>query len=271
MVFDLHNDFLTGVSDAARPTELKSYSDARLRGCVFAVWTSELDLDSESFGKFTLPAADFVCRLSVEDLGSIKINDYARFFQTYKPVYASLTWNGENRLAGGTGYEAPLTEKGRRALSAMNACGVPLDLSHLSDIAFYDAIDRADSVIITHTALRSICNHPRCVTDEMVKLVTARGGLIGVAAVPDFLDGSLSYGENCSREDYVRHICALVELAGADIVAIGTDFNGAEYFPQGMSSYFDFAELKNDLIKHGLSDEETAKIFYKNAERFFGI
>ena len=271
MVFDLHNDFLTAVSDEDRSTELQSYASAGLRGCAFAVWTSELKLDARSFGKYALPRTDFVSRRAVEDLGSVNIDDYASFLTEYRPLYVSLTWNGDNPLAGGTGCEAPLTAKGKRALAAMNANGVPLDLSHLSDTAFYDAVGRAERVLVTHTAARALSGHPRCVTNEMAKLIAAHGGLIGVAAVPNFLNGSLVYGENCARDDYVRHICRFVEVVGADCVAIGTDFNGAEYFPRGLNSYTDFKYLKTDLLKYGLSEEETAKIFYKNAERFFGI
>ena len=270
MVFDLHNDFLTAVREADKNAELQSYADAGLRGCAFAVWTSEVRPDFESFGKYALPQADFVCRLAVEDLGSVATDDYAAFMAVYRPFYASLTWNGDNPLAGGTGCEKPLTAKGRRALAAMNAAAVPLDLAHLSDTAFYDALDRADRMLVTHTASRALSGHPRCVTDAMAKLVAERGGLIGVAAVPDFLDGSLVYGDNCSRDAYARHICRFVEAVGADYVAVGTDFNGAEYFPRGLTSYADFGGLQNDLLKYGLSAEETAKIFYKNAERFFG-
>lgn len=268
MIFDLHNDFLTA-SIADRNSELETYSAARLRGCLFAVWTSELGLDYRTISDYKCPDCDFFCRMAIEDLGALECEDYSKLFRKLRPAYASLTWNGENPLAGGTGRERPLTAKGRRAVAEMNAAAVPLDLSHLSDSAFYDAVGRAERIVITHTASRKLCDHPRCVTDEMAKLVANRGGLIGVAAVPNFLDDSLIYGENCDRAAYARHIAHFAELLGAEYVAIGTDFNGAEYFPEGMTTYADFAALKNDLKKLGFSNGEIDKIFYENAEKYF--
>lgn len=271
MVFDLHNDFLTAVGVADRAAELQSYADADLRGCGFAVWTSELALDDASFAAYAAPETPFYGRIAVEDLGSVKIGNYDAFLAAYAPLYVSLTWNGDNPLGGGTGCEAPLTDRGKEAVAALNARRVPLDLSHLSDKAFFDALGRADRVLVTHTASRALCAHPRCVTDEMAKLVAARGGIVGVAAVPNFLDGALCYGENCGRDAYARHICRLANVVGPEHVAIGTDFNGAAYFPRGLSSYADFAALRSDLLDCGMSASDIEKIFYKNAENYFGI
>lgn len=271
MIFDLHNDFLTAVGADDRDAELQNYIAACLRGCGFAVWTSELALDADTFGNYAAPKTPFYGAIAVEDLGSVKAGDYGAFLERYAPLYVSLTWNGDNPLAGGTGCERPLTARGRDAVGALNAHRVPLDLSHLSDAAFYDAVERAERVLITHTASRALCAHPRCVTDAMAKLVAARGGIVGVAAVPNFLDGTLRYGENCGRETYARHICHFAEVVGPEHVAIGTDFNGAEYFPRGLTAYADFAALQADLCGLGMSVQDIEKIFYKNAEKYFGI
>ena len=111
----------------------------------------------------------------------------------------------------------------------------------------------------------------RNLTDEMARRVAEAGGIIGVAAVPNFLDASLSYGENCTRAAYLKHIAHLSDVVGTEHVAIGTDFFGAGYFPEGMSDYSDFPALAADMEKTGFGRQDIENIFYGNAERFFRI
>ena len=221
-----------------------------------------------------LPDASFPLSVAVEDLGSVACGaeEYGALFDRLRPAYVSLTWNGDNPLGGGCGFESPLTETGKQAIGTLAAHSVPLDLSHLSDKAFYSALDVADKtrarILVSHTAARALCRHPRNLTDGMVKEIAARKGIIGVAAVPNFLDGGLSYGENCGIVRYVDHIEHLCSVIGADGVAIGTDYLGTEYAPEGLEDYSGFYGVAEELAKRGFRNEDINKIFYENAEKF---
>lgn len=269
MVFDLHNDLMTAVPAEKRTRALASC--AGVRGILLAVWTSEIVPTEAGFARYASAEAPFFTATAVEDLGAVATDDYRRFLRRYSPLYASLTWNGKNRLAGGCGCEEPLSDEGVRAVRIMEEEGIALDLAHLSDTAFFDALGRTGRLLVTHTASRALAVHPRNLTDEMARRVAEAGGIIGVAAVPNFLDDSLSYGENCTRATYLKHIAHLSDVIGTEHVAIGTDFFGAGYFPEGMSDYSDFPALAADMEKTGFGRQDIENIFYGNAERFFRI
>lgn len=272
MIYDLHNDLLTTDLDKSEIT--RQYAADAVKGVIFAVWTSKMKPDKKRLCVFRIPESDFCARSAIEDLGSVKCgtDEYREIFDNMRPAYVSLTWNGENALGGGCGHENPLTEKGKAAVRALADADIPLDLSHLSDAAFYSALDEADKcgvrVLVTHTASRRLSAHPRNITDDMAKETAMRGGIIGVAAVPNFLDDKLRYGENCGISRFVDHIEHLCSVAGADRVAIGSDLCGTEYMPVGLDSYGGFREVAEELLRRGFTKSDTEKIFYGNAERF---
>lgn len=270
MVFDLHNDIATALPEKDGREILRGY-DACGYKAVFAIWVTGLpdtDRGADGLSKYRMGRAS-----GIEDLGSVLPQDRERVLTELSPVYASLTWNGRNGLAGGVGAELPLTRDGKRAIRMMAKAGVALDTAHLSDTSFYDAFDEAGKagcrILCSHTACRALSDHPRCITDEQAKLIADAGGVIGVAAVPAFLDAKLSYGENCRREDYIRHVLHFCEVAGAEHVCIGFDLYGAEYYPEGLTDIHDLLSLGGDLAAAGLTAEETDAVMHINAEKFF--
>lgn len=270
MVFDLHNDIATALPEKDRSEILRGYDECGYKA-VFAIWVTGLS-DSDR-GKDGLHKYRSGRAAGIEDLGSVLSQDRECVLRELSPVYASLTWNGRNGLAGGVGAELPLMRAGRRAIRIMANAGVALDTAHLSDTSFYDAFDEAVKtgcrILCSHTASRALSDHPRCITDEQAKLIADAGGVIGVAAVPAFLDAKLSYGENCRREDYIKHVLHFCEVAGADHVCIGSDLYGAEYYPEGLTDIYDLLSLDGDLAAAGLTAEETAAVMHINAEKFF--
>lgn len=269
MVIDLHNDLLTARKSAEWDEELSDYAENSAK-TILAVWTTELRPDLTGITRF-FEYGSRSAGTAIEDLGSVDTDDFEALFDLCPLVYASLTWNGENRLAGGCGFEKPLTDLGRKVAGYMEKRRVALDLSHLSDVAFYDALDACGRILVTHTASRKLSDHPRCITDDMALKVAERGGIVGVAAVPNFLRADLKYGDNTDRKTYALHLAHFAALIGSDHVAIGSDFNGAQYYPEGLESYADFPELRRDMKNLGFDDKEIDKIFYGNAERFFGL
>ena len=266
MIYDLHNDYLTSESFNEQ-TLLKFNSHDSEVKIIYAVWTSESKISSERLKKLLPPKLIANQNYAIEDLGAIEDLNINKFFDEFKPSYVSLTWNGENILGGGCGYEAPLTEKGKKALKAMRIRNIPLDISHLSDIATKDVLSSYDGkILVTHTAARSLYPHRRNVTDEVAREIALRGGIIGVAAVADFLSGE---GSMCSVMDYVKHLEYFAELVGIRHVAIGSDFYGTKNLPENLKSYDDYISMKEILKSRNWTEEEIENIFYKNAQSFF--
>ena len=135
-----------------------------------------------------------------------------------------LTWNGRNELGDGVG-EGPtaggLSRFGREVVHEMRRLGMLLDLSHLSERGFYDAIAAYDGVVTaTHSNAKALHDHPRNLTDDQIEAVAATGGVIGIAFMPAFLsDGQPTV------DTVVDHIDHVASLVGAQHVAIGPDFS----------------------------------------------
>ena len=275
MIYDLHNDILTAASNEITAKALAEYETDHPYGIIFAIWTTYLPDEDKPLTRFNLPTVSYDARFAIEDLGGLVSYNIREILDRVHPAYVSLTWNGENSLAGGCGCDCGLTDAGIEAIRYIAESGAALDLSHLSDKSFFQALDYAVacgcSVIVSHSASRALANHPRCITDEMAKQIAAVGGIIGVAAVPNFLDDKLQYGETCHRSRYTDHIYHLCEITGTENVAIGTDFFGTEYYPDGLGRYSDFELLRYDLLKKGLSNKDINAIFCDNVKKFFSI
>jgi membrane dipeptidase len=137
----------------------------------------------------------------------------------------SLTWNYETEY-GFSCYEdptAPLKPAGRRLLVALAGSPLFLDLAHLNDAGFYEALDiYAPPVLVTHTFCRGIVDHPRGLSDEQLRALGRHGGLVGLAFFPEFL------GRQGSIDEALRHIDRIATLAGEDAVSIGSDWGVAD-------------------------------------------
>ncbi len=152
----------------------------------------------------------------------------------------SLTWNYETDY-GFSCYEdptAPLKPAGRRLLWLLADSPLFLDLAHINDAGFYEALDvYAPPVLVTHSFCRAIVDHPRGVSDEQLRALGTHGGLVGLAFFPEFL------GRQGSIDEALRHIDRIATLAGEDAVSIGSDWGVA-----------DMGELGNPAGLAGLVD-----------------
>lgn len=135
----------------------------------------------------------------------------------------SLTWNYETDY-GFSCYgdrRAPLRPAGRRLLGALEQSPLFLDLAHLNEAGFYEALDRySPPVLVTHSFCRAIVDHPRGLADEQLRALGDHGGLVGLAFDPDFL------GQG-SVDEALRHIDMIASLAGENAVSIGSDWGVA--------------------------------------------
>lgn len=174
----------------------------------------------------------------------------------------SLTWNHETPY-GFSCYgdgAAPLKPTGRQLLHALEHSPLLLDLSHLNDAGFYEALDLyAPAVLVTHTSCRALANHPRGLTDDQLRALGTHGGLVGLAFFPDFL------GEKGSVEEALHHIEKIASLAGEDAVAIGSDWGSA-----GMGELGDTASLGGlvSAISSSYGSDVAEKFAFANARDF---
>ncbi len=236
----------------------------------FAVWIR--DDEPEPWGLYCDIMADFRAKIetrppnltpvfSVEG-GSLLEDDADRIYALKNDgvKFLSLTWNGENRLAGGTATEKGLTDFGKRVIDKMNSLSIACDLSHLNDKSFYEVMARARFPLATHSNCRALCNNPRNLTDNQIKLLAEKGGVIGLCFYPEFL-GKDPF---CGIYENIFHLC---EMGFENSIAIGSDFDGGE-----MDKSLDRVEKVPDLYSYlkcrGLKDSLLYKIFYKNAENY---
>ena len=181
---------------------------------------------------------------------------------------AGLTWNVRNELADGVGEPrgAGLTAFGRRVVEEMNALGMVVDVSHLATQGFWEVLELSrHPVVASHSNAYALCPHRRNLTDEQIRALAQKGGVVGINFFPGFLreDG------RASLEDVVRHIDHVVSLVGPDHVGLGSDFDGISATPQGLEDVSCLPALTEALVRRGYPDDAILKILGENFARVF--
>lgn len=140
----------------------------------------------------------------------------------------SLTWNRRNGLADGAWEEESrggLTRKGREMVREAGRLRMLLDLAHLSERGFWDVLDMgAGPVFYSHGSCGALVPGPRFLRDGQIKALAAVGGTVGLTFYPPFLSGR----DEATMADLFRHLDHLLELVGAEVPALGSDFDGIE-------------------------------------------
>lgn len=193
-----------------------------------------------------------------------------------------------------------LNDLGRRMVREMNELGMIVDLSHVSDSTFYDALQVSNApVMLSHSSARALVDNVRNVDDDMLLALAENGGIIMInffdpvvnSALSDsFMDavykrmggrsGSLNTIWNviyemkaeqglpgASLEDVVDHIDHAVQIAGIDHVGLGSDFDGVFDLPAGLQDVTRLPWITYELMKRGYSEEDLYKILGGNALR----
>lgn len=179
-------------------------------------------------------------------------------------VYITLCHNGDNDLcdsaARSAGEHGGLSAFGRQAVAEMNRQGMMIDLSHASEATFYDVLEASSRpVVCSHSSARALCDHVRNVTDDQLRAIAARGGVVQVT----FYDHFLRQGGGATVDDAVAHLLHCLQVAGTDHVGIGTDFDGDGGVP-GMSCAADCLAFTRRLMAEGLTEDELARIWGDN-------
>ncbi len=177
----------------------------------------------------------------------------------------TLVWNGVNELGAGQEAEGGLTAFGRQAVKRMEEKGIIVDVSHLNDRGFEEVCEIAGKPFIaTHSNLRSVCSHKRNLTEEQFRKMIGRGGLVGVNLYEYFLADDRGGG----LDSLYRHVSRMLELGGEDVIACGSDFDGAS-IDETLDTPVKFARSAEYLLKKGISEKTVDKMFFDNALTFF--
>lgn len=180
---------------------------------------------------------------------------------------------GLGRYTGGTGTEHGLTRAGKLLLKEMKRLGIMLDMTHFSDQAFWQALDCYDGPILaSHTNARALVPNQRQFSNEQMKAIIQRGGVIGTCAdiwmlQPNWVLG-VDGNQDVSLEKMVDHIDHVCQLAGnSRHAAIGTDLDGGygqKQSPHDLETIADLQKLEALLARRGYSSEERANVLYRN-------
>lgn len=228
--------------------------------------------------------------------------------------YVTLCHSRDNQIcdscAQGSTWHG-LSPFGKEVIRHMNRMGMLVDVSHISDNSFYEVLATSSRpVVATHSCCRALADHPRNMTDDMIRELAAAGGVIQINFYPLFLDsgfrnvlessGIMEEGERIeaefiadpasstkraawnrvqdklnalARPSFTRiadHIDHAVSLVGIDHVGIGSDFDGIEVTPKGMENISMIPVLFDELRSRGYKESDLDKIASENFFRLLG-
>ena len=164
-----------------------------------------------------------------------------------------------------------MTALGRELVREMEQLGMIIDVSHLSDRGFYDVLEiTGKPFVASHSNARSLCPHPRNMTDEMIRRLGERGGCMGLNFYQEFLrtgDSELE-GIQGGVEDLVRHAKYIVNIGGEEVLGFGSDFDGIDTNPD-IPDVTAMERIWERLHSAGFSQGQLDKIFHENVLRVY--
>lgn len=338
---DISKRLNTGHSDLVR------WKEGGLDVQFFSVWTDKTPRNKEGFFKDAMQEIDsleiislrnydrmilatnwrevkkgirkekLVALIGVEG-GHMIEDDLDKFQKLYDHGmrYMTLTWNNSTSWASSAMDETTrpdslkhkgLTDKGKEIVKRMNELGVIVDLSHVGEQTFYDAINTTTKpVILSHSSVWNICPVFRNVKDDQIKAVAKNGGVICINFYAGFIDSNFAkkhlsltknegkrfrdslqtmydaakinqiWGETFKKEldplrptlsQVVDHIDYIVKLVGDDYVGIGSDYDGIDFAPKGLDDATTYPKITEELRRRGYSDKSIKKILGANVLR----
>ena len=218
--------------------------------------------------------------LSLEGADSIVTMDYLHRAHAYGLRALGPAHYGPGRYANGTNSTGRLNEMGKALLKEMNQLNMILDVTHLCDDAFWDAIELFDGPVwASHHNCRALVDHNRQLSDDMIKALIQRNAVIGGALdawmmVPNWVRGeSTPLSMNCDLEKLVDHMDHICQLAGnCNHIGIGTDLDGAfgkEQCPHDIDTITDINKLPDLLNKRGYAQDDIQQVMHGNWLRIF--
>jgi len=174
---------------------------------------------------------------------------------------STLGWNEKNVLCGSHKTGGGLTDLGREYVKEAQRLGMIIDVSHISDEAFWDIIKITDAPIIaSHSNSRTVYDCSRNLTDDMFRAICETGGVAGFNQYACFV------GENADLDKACDHFLHFLELdQTGKHISLGGDLDGCDMLPSGFQGVQDYQKLSEKLMNRGLSEEAVRNIFWDNA------
>lgn len=334
-------------ASASPHTNLAELRTGGVGGLFFSVWVAKEYVEGNHSANRALQLinsvrrdvvekhpADFMLAGSVKDIeearrqgkiaalmgieGGHAIEDSLRVLDDFYDLgvrYMTLTHTNTNNWADSSGditrtdvkHHNGLTPFGKDVVREMNRIGMIVDISHVSDKTFWDALEVSKApVFASHSDARALANAPRNMTDEMIAALAKKGGVVQVnfncgflsqsyrdevaaksaqtaarlkqatagkhlgELETDQLEGKIIGDEGikpATLADVVAHIDHIRKIAGVDAIGIGTDFNGVECVPQGLEDVSKFPNLTRALLEKGYTEDDIRKIYSGNLLR----
>ena len=211
--------------------------------------------------------------LSMEGADGIVSEDFVEDWWDEGLRVASLCHYGVSSYSHGTQAPGGLTPRGAPLLRAFDATGIILDVSHLAERAFWEALDHfGGRVLATHNCCRALCDDDRQLDDAQVQALVSRQGVIGTAFDDWMLSPTWDHGAmdntGITLETVVDHIDHVCQIAGnSNHAAIGTDLDGGygrEQSPADIDTIADLQNIPAILDRRGYSQEDIASIMHGN-------
>ena len=214
--------------------------------------------------------------LTIEEGAVLKGNPYVvRSLYQLGVRMLTLTWNFENEI----GYPNTIVKakdydpsrhyglkpEGIEIVREMNRVGMIVDVSHLGDDGFWDVVKYCDGPFVaSHSNARAVCNHTRNMTDDMIRALADKGGVMGLNFCGDFLNPN-----GKSRvEDMVRHAKHIINVGGSDVLGLGTDYDGIDGDLE-LDHCDKMPLLAQEMERQGFSTQQIEKIFHGNVLRLY--
>jgi membrane dipeptidase len=182
-----------------------------------------------------------------------------------------LTQLPRNQLADGSGEmgsKGGLTTFGRNVIEEMNRLNMIVDVSHLNEKGFWDALDASRATVIaSHSNCKALCGHHRNLTDDQIRALAKKKGVMGITYVREFLDEK---PDKASVQSVLDHIDHVVNLVGADYVGLGSDY--MDMWTNEVKELEDITKVPNitkGLVARGYSEDDIEKILGRNFLRVF--
>ena len=177
----------------------------------------------------------------------------------------TLTWNGPNALGSGNDTSHGLTGFGRSCVGELERRGIIVDVSHLNDAGFKDVCATARRPFAaSHSNARAVCGHPRNLADWQLRELADCGGIAGLNFCTQFLTDRLA---DPTRDDVLRHVDHVLETAGEDVLALGSDYDGCDV-PSWLEPCDRIGAL-HELLACEFGRDIADKVFFRNARDFF--
>lgn len=317
MIFDGHGDIWTDVTlkrskgkrDIIRNMHLDRFKKGNMIGGIFVIWVDP-PYDKEPKAR-TLEIIEHMSTEIMENLDILKIvkntKDFDQALAEGKLAvvigmeglsgignrvnlinalyllgvrHMSLTWNEENPLATGVrgNPNRGLTEKGIQAVKLMEKLGIIIDLAHANDKTFWDVYENTTGPIVnSHSNSRALCNVPRNISDEQIRAISERGGLVGLNSFNEFVHIDR---DKQDIHHLANHLDHMVEIAGIEHVSFGFDFfhylktdtidsfvEDVNIGTKGFETIEKIPDFIDILYSRGYTKEDIEKISYKNYYR----